>query len=139
MFTLTRIEFLRSLGLGGAALFTLLTACQSTDVNPGVITNGPVDFTLDLLSPLNNALRTNGGFVVSNGVVVARTPWGFVAASHICSHQQQPAIEFDKDRFTCTAHGAQFDLTGRGLNSLGKNGLSIYKTEQTGATLRVYS
>lgn len=138
---MNRIEFLRSLPLSGAALVALLASCQqNTEVNPGAITTGPVDFTLDLVSPINASLRMPGGFVVSNGVVVARTKQGrFVAASRTCSHQKNPSVEFEVDRFVCATHGAQFDTTGQGLNDLGKKGISVYKTDLDGYFLRVYS
>lgn len=139
--TMNRTEFLRHIPLSGAALLTLLTACQkTTEVNPGAVTNGPVDFTLDLTLADNAPLRTPGGFVVSNGVVVARTKHGrFVAASRTCSHQQQQAVEFQADRFVCTVHGAQFDTSGRGLNDLAKKGIRVYKTDLDGYNLRVHS
>ncbi len=122
-------------------LFALLTSCQErTEVNPGVITNGPVDFTLDLTLSDNASLRSPGGYVVSNGVVVARTKHGrYVAASRTCTHQNNPAVEYQDDRFVCPVHGAQFDTSGRGLNDLGKKGIRVYKTDVDRNTLRVYS
>jgi hypothetical protein len=43
------------------------------------------------------------------------------------------------NRYYCTAHGAQFDLTGKGVNSFGSGGLTVYKTATDGITLVVYS
>ena len=138
---MNRTDFLRRIPLSGAALLALLASCQqTTEVNPGPITNGPVDFTLDLTAPDNGPLRAPGGFVISNGVVVARTKYGrYVAASRTCSHQKKQAVEFQADRFVCPLHGAQFDTSGRGLNDLGKKGIRVYKTDLDRNSLRVYS
>jgi cytochrome b6-f complex iron-sulfur subunit len=133
---ITRTDFLKSLGFSGAALLTLLTACQQATVTPAL----PVDFDLDLTARENAPLRIPGGFVVVNGVVVARTIQGlFVAATRTCSHQAEKQVVFDKSKFVCLAHGAEFDLTGRGLNANGNRGLTVYKVEQTGSTIRVRS
>jgi cytochrome b6-f complex iron-sulfur subunit len=42
-------------------------------------------------------------------------------------------------QFYCTEHGAKFDTTGKGLNSEASKGLTVYKTELTANSLRVYS
>ncbi|GAA4416633.1 hypothetical protein GCM10023187_48240 [Nibrella viscosa] len=139
--TMNRAAFLKSLGFSGSALWVLLTSCQrDTEVIPGPVTNGPVDFILDLLDPANAALRRGNGYVISNGVVVARTMHGsFVAATHICSHEKNQAVIFDDNTFVCTVHGARFDTTGKGLNSLGSRGLRVFKTALNGTALRVFS
>ncbi|GAA4448174.1 hypothetical protein GCM10023189_05650 [Nibrella saemangeumensis] len=136
-----RVEFLKSLGFSGSALWVLLTACQrDTEVIPGPVTNGPVDFTLDLGDPANAVLRKGGGYVISNGVVVARTPHGgFVAATQTCSHEKNQAVVFQGNEFVCTVHGAKFDTAGRGMNNLGSRGLRVFKTELKNLALRVYS
>ncbi|MCY7356430.1 MAG: Rieske 2Fe-2S domain-containing protein [Rudanella sp.] len=63
----------------------------------------------------------------------------FVAVTSTCSHQQLQQITFQHGEFYCTAHGVRFDVTGKGLNEAGKPGLTTYRIEQTGTTLRVFS
>ena len=76
-----RREFLEKLGLGAA--FVITTAClQSCSKD----SSGPVDFTLNLDDAANSALKTNGGYVISNNTVVARTLAGeYVAVPVKCS------------------------------------------------------
>lgn len=119
----------------------LLTSCQQDrEVVPGVITTGPVDFTLDLMTPANAALRTAGGYVITHGVVVARAQHGsFVAATQTCSHEKKQGIIFQDNGFVCTVHGARFNTAGQGINNFGSRGLRIYNTAVNGFLLRVYS
>ena len=139
---MTRVDFLKSLGLSGTALLAVLTSCQHEEVvafgrtTPG----GPVDFELDLTLPINKALWYSGGYVISNGLVIARTAQGtYVAATRICSHGQQEAVIFEGNKFVCPVHGAQFDLMVKGLNALGSKGIQLYKVEQMGSRLWIHS
>ena len=135
-----RKEFLSTIGLGAAFALTAscLGSCKKTATTP----NGPVDFTLDLSDAANAALKSNGGYVIKNTCVVAKTNAGvYVAATQICSHEGRTQVIYDNtsSQWYCTAHGARFSLTGAGVNSNGSGGLTIYKTELTGTMLRVYS
>ena len=132
-----RRNFLEKLGIGAAFVLTTncLQSCSKTS-------SGPVDFTLNLDDAANTSLKTNGNYIVSNGTVVAKTTAGeYVAATVTCSHEGKTQVKYDKtnNQYLCTAHDAKFDLLGKGLNSNGNKGLTIYKTQLTGNTLRVYS
>jgi cytochrome b6-f complex iron-sulfur subunit len=136
---MTRKEFLSSLGIGAAFVLTTncLQSCKSEAVSPA-------DFTLNLDDAANANLKTNGGYIISNNAVVARTTTGsYVAATVICSHEGEKKVYYKKSSniFECTSHGAQFDLNGKGLNSNGNKGLTIFSTELSadGKTLRVFS
>jgi cytochrome b6-f complex iron-sulfur subunit len=139
---MNRKDFLKSLGLSGAAIFATycmggLTACSSNNPTPS-----PADFTLDLTVAANKNLTVNGGFIITNNVVVARTNAGnYVAVTKICSHEGNPNVTFDagNNRFYCTSHGALFDLQGKGLNSNGSGGIKTYQTTLTGTMLCVFS
>ncbi len=143
----TRHQFLRQLGLGGAALLavycgTTLSSCQNSSLDPQTPASGSVDFTLDLTATAYAALKKNGGYVVTNNIVVARTMTGeYAAVTVVCSHEGNRQVTFTtSNEFYCTAHGARFDVTGKGLNSDGRKGLTVYKTALTDATkLRVYA
>ena len=136
---MTRTDFLKSVGFGGAALLTLLTACSKTNVGRPV-NLGPVDFTLDLTQPNLMALVKPNGFVIAYGVVVARSRLGsYVAATHTCSHEAREEVYFLNDEFFCSLHGARFDTSGKGLNNWASRGLTVYKTDLSGSNLRVFS
>lgn len=133
---MTRKEFLNQVGVGAALVMTGM-CFQQCSREP----SGTVDLTLDLTDPEYADLSQDGGFVVVEEVVVARTSNGdYVAATQICSHQGFKQVSFNADdEFQCSVHGARFDLQGDGLNSNGSGGLTIYNTELTGDTLRVFS
>jgi cytochrome b6-f complex iron-sulfur subunit len=134
---MNRLQFLKTLGLRGGALMAVLTSCQRPEV---VEPTGPVDFELDLMAPANVPLNRVGGYVVQNGVVVARVNLSrFVAVTHTCSHEGLKQITFRFGEFHCTAHGARFSEKGEGLNKEGKRGLTTYNVAQRGNLLRVYS
>ena len=61
-----RKEFLSQLGLGGTAIFAAacMQSCSKND-NPS-----NVDFTLDLTSSANAALKSAGGYVITQGVLL---------------------------------------------------------------------
>ncbi len=136
---MNRKEFLSKLSVGAA--FALTAGCLgSCTKDSNVVPNEDVDFIIDLNDTSNNNLQQNGGYVINNRVVVAKDNSGnYIAATQRCSHEGLNEIIIRNDEWYCTAHGAKFDKAGNGLNSNGQNGLTIYKTELTGATLRVYS
>ena len=131
-----RNEFLKKLGFSGAALFALYTldSCQN-ESNVAPLTG---DITVDLADASNAQLKTNGGYVIKNGVVIARVnATTYIAATLTCSHEGKTQITFKNNEWYCTAHGARFDQTGKGLNTEGKKGLKIYQTTVLNSTLTV--
>lgn len=141
-----RKEFLAQMGMTSAAIF--LGAClggcsKDDDAGGGNTTNPPVsvDFTLDLTLAANAALNTNGGFVYSNNVIVARTLTGsFIAVSQVCTHEGG-RVEFQaaNNRFFCPNHGATFSTTGAVTNGPANRALKSYNTSLSGNNLRVFS
>ncbi|MEJ2584557.1 MAG: Rieske (2Fe-2S) protein [Robiginitalea sp.] len=140
-----RKAFLRSLGAGAAFALTFpcLQGC-SGDGSEGAQEEVPtgVDFTIDLSGPDGADLAGNGDFIIRNEVVVARNLEGnFVAASRICSHQQNPGVSFVSDQggiFECYVHGSQFSQDGTPLNAVTRNPLKIFRTSLNAELLRVY-
>jgi cytochrome b6-f complex iron-sulfur subunit len=135
-----RRDFLEKLGIGAA--FVLTTSCLQSCKKDATTTPSGVDFTINLDDTANASLKTNGNYIISNGTVVAKTTTGeYVAATVTCSHEGNKAVQYDKanNRYLCTVHGAQFDLTGKGLNANASKGLTIYKTTLTGNSLRVFA
>ena len=140
-----RKAFLRSLGAGAAFALTFpcLQGCSSDSDsgNEEEIPTG-VDFTIDLSGPDGDALRNNGDFIIRNDVVVVRNLEGdFVAASRICSHQQNPGVSFVEEQggiFECYVHGSQFSQDGTPLNTITQNPLKVFRTSLNGDLLRVF-
>lgn len=139
---MNRKEFFTKVGFGAAAV--LLPACMASittgcekDSSPGVLPSN-IDFNLDVSS---GSLATNGGFLVSNGIVVARTLTGdFLAISAACTHEGT-AVNFvaGSNLFHCPNHGAEFSKTGAVTKGPASSNLTAYKTSLNGSTLRVYS
>lgn len=113
---------------------TSATTGNTTDLSK--ITNRLLTINLSTTT----ALKTVGGYIAQSGIVVAQVSAGtYVAVNQTCSHEPQKAIIFNKTVFYCTRHGAKFDITGKGLNSFGSRGLTVYKVATDGTTLVVYS
>jgi cytochrome b6-f complex iron-sulfur subunit len=114
----------------------MLSKCGKTDIVPSAPTN--VDFTIDVST---GALAQNGGYLVKNGLIVARTTLGsFLAVSAACTHQGQ-TLQYigSKNNFYCSRHGATFDSVGAVTNGPASKALTQYNTHLTGISLRVYS
>jgi cytochrome b6-f complex iron-sulfur subunit len=143
---MNRQEFLRTLGLGGAALWATycLGGCKTEEPKPEEL---PSDgLALDLNSAQYSALKTKGNFVIlaDRKIVVAYTTTGaYIAVTRVCSHQGNEQITYlsNDNIFECGAHGAQFSTTGQGLNDNGRNGLRTYRTElnQQGDVLKIFN
>lgn len=136
-----RKEFLSLLGLGSASLLATacLGGCSKSANSPSSGTN--IDFTLNLSDAANAALATNGGYVYSNGVIVARTNAGnYIAVSKSCTHEgTQVVYQATNQRFFCGNHGATFSEAGTVTNGPATKALTQYKTALSGNSLRIYS
>lgn len=139
-----RREFLEKIGVGAvfALTATCLGSCNSGGLEGTAQPPAPtsVNITLDLTLPQYSALKNDGGYIVTNGIVVARTVDGtYAAASARCTHQGGTVgYNQSANDWYCPVHGAQYNLTtGAGLNSYGRNGLKIYNTSLNGQMLTI--
>ena len=135
-----RKEFLEKLGLGAAFVLTstCILSCKDDDDMEGPSPRTDFEFTLDLTEPDNAPLNTDGGYIVKDQVVVARTIDGnYVAATQLCSHESFFQVVLADDKWLCIQHGAEFSLNGEGLNENGERGLLTYSTELNGTMLTV--
>jgi Rieske Fe-S protein len=138
---MTRKEFLKSLGLGAAAvaLMTCLQDCKSDTVAPAPTS---VDFTLNLDDAANAELKKTGGYIYKDQIIIARNIRGqYIALYKICSHQGFTVV-YDKsnDVIFCPNHGSNFSDDGNVINGPAYIGLRKYNTALTGNNmLRVYS
>lgn len=144
-----RKQFLRSLGTAAAfaIAFPCLGACSKDEDETGGNIPVPtgVDFTVDLEAAESEKLAKNGGFITKHSVVIVRNLEGnFVAASQVCSHQGYEEVSFlDRDGgiFYCGVHGSRFEQSGKPLNKVDSapaKSLKVFKTELSGAMLRVF-
>ena len=134
---MNRKDFLMSIGLSGGGL--LLAACLGGCSKTGEGAAPTVDFTLDLSLPANTALNAPGGYIYSNGVIVAKTIAGnIVAVSQSCTHQGV-SVQYQSsgDRFYCSGHGATFNTIGAVTNGPASSALKKYTVTVTGNMVRV--
>lgn len=136
-----RRTFLSQVGIGAAVVLMPaclggLAGCSKTSTTPAAST--AVDFTLNVSS---GALATNGGYLVSNGVIVARSMSGtYIAVAAACTHQgTNVSYNSSANDFVCPSHGAMFSSTGAVTQGPASTNLTKYNTTLTGSSLRVYS
>ena len=100
-----------------------------------------LDFTLNLSEQANQALAAPGGYVFSNGVLVAHTSGGeFVAVGAKCTHEGTLLVyKSAENQFYCPLDLSRFSVTGAVVSGPATQSLTRYKvTALNGATsLRV--
>lgn len=133
---INRNAFLKQLGFTGAALFAIYTT-ESCQNETGVTPIPSTGLTLDLTDSAYANLKKDGGYVIKSGIVIARYNGNYIAATLTCSHEGRKDIIFQNGQWYCTAHGAKYDTSGKGLNSEGKKGLTIYQTSLSGDILSI--
>jgi cytochrome b6-f complex iron-sulfur subunit len=136
-----RKKFLEQIGYGGAAIFLggCLGGCSKGNSTDPVLTTGATDLTIDLTNPAFAALKSIGGFVITEGVIISKTAsGGYIAFQSSCTHNSYP-IEFqlNNNRFYCSGHGATFNLNGVVTNGPAIKPLKPYNIQLTGNSLRV--
>jgi cytochrome b6-f complex iron-sulfur subunit len=159
---MTRLEFLKSLGLSGATLFTVLATCtmqscsssgsdDPTPNNPtggggnasagvtGTTTGNNIDFTVDLTNMSNSLLSSTGGSQVFGDVIVARTgATTFVALAKACTHQGTTiTFRAANNDFFCPNHGSLFNLNGTVARDPATQALKVFTTTLNNNSLRV--
>ena len=97
--------------------------------------------TVDLNAASSAALSAPGGFIYSNGIIIAQTPAGkYIAVSQACTHQGV-TVTYDSsaEHFYCAAHGSVFSDSGAVVNGPANKNLQQFNTTLTGSSLRVYA
>lgn len=134
-----RKQFLKLTGLSVSALLFANCFYGCDDAGTNAPTN--VDFNLDLNDPNYSILKQNGGFVVKNGILIAKTIAGsYIAISSKCPHEGV-TVEYQpsQDRIECPAHGSIFSNAGKKQSGPASKDLVQYKVEVKGDVLRIYS
>ena len=132
-----RKEFLSMLGFSAGGL--LLASCMGGCKKDSGSTATTVDFTLDLTQPANAALTTAGGFLYSNGVIVAKTNSGsIIAVSSACTHEgTNVQYQASGSRFHCPNHGANFSESGAVTQGPATTNLKQYSVTVSGNIVSV--
>ena len=139
-----RKAFFSLVGFSAGMLFLapVSTSCSKDPATtPGGDNTNDVNFTLDLTSSTYAALNNNGGSVIRDNIIIARTSSGnYVALSSICTHQGSTiGFEGVANRFHCPNHGSNFATDGSVINGPALTSLKKYNTQLTGTSLRVFS
>ncbi len=135
-----RKEFLSAVGLGAAVLACqyCLGGCSIQEV-PTAPTN--VDLTLNLNDAAYTSLKSNGGYVYSNGLIIAKTVNGtYVALSSVCTHAGGTVVYDPANNiFHCPSHGSNFTTSGSVINGPASTPLAAYHAVLNGTSLHIYS
>jgi cytochrome b6-f complex iron-sulfur subunit len=129
---ISRKDFLKGIGISGAALMAVLTSCtNSTDVTPS--SSGSID--------LNNALKNIGDYTYSGNIIVARIAAGntassFVALAKACTHEGTTVVH-QGTGFYCPNHGATFSNSGAVTGGPASRSLTKYTVTISGTALTV--
>jgi cytochrome b6-f complex iron-sulfur subunit len=138
-----RKDFLAAIGMGAAsvAVFNCIGCSKGSTGSPSTPAPTNVDFILDLNASANSALNTNGEYIYSNGIIIAKTTSGtYIAVSQTCTHETYKVIyRANNKQFYCPNHGAIFSETGVSSGIETTKPLTQYKTQLTGTSLRIYS
>lgn len=133
--SMKRGEFLKSLGLSTSTLMafyclgTTMTACGSKDDDPnpdpnpnpgtgsgisGTTTGSGINFTVDMANSNNSKLKTDGNYIITGDVLVAKTTAGsYIALSKICTHEGNPVqYRSSSNDVFCQSHGSTFSIGG---------------------------
>ncbi len=97
-------------------------------------------YIIDTSSPLySRLLQRNNYMVIANTYVVALSRTGeFLAATVVCSHENNRSITYRSGEWFCPQHGARYNTSGVGQNDYGKNGIKVYKTAFDGKRIIIY-
>ena len=117
----------------------MLAACVGSCKKSSDSTTPTVDFTLDLSQSANAALTTAGGYLYSNGVIVAKTTSGsIIAVSASCTHQgTNVQYQAGNSMFHCPNHGANFSESRVVTNGPASTNLKQYAVTVNGNIVSV--
>ena len=136
---MNRRELIRSIAAGTATVFivpSVLTSCQEDQPDPENPDNNIL--TVDLTSPNNSSLASEGSSKVIDNVLIINTGDGFIALSSVCTHQGcQVTYDHGAENLPCPCHGSIFSTTGSVLNGPASSPLKKYDVTQEGDILTI--
>lgn len=131
-----RRNFLKSsitlCGVGVVGSLAFLESCKKS--NPPT-TNS---FTLDLTQSANSALNNSGGYIYSNGVVVANHNGSFIAVAEACTHNGC-SVQYNGsgNNFICPCHNGVFNANGTVKSGPPPTALKKYTVSKSGSILTI--
>ncbi|MGB9852705.1 MAG: ubiquinol-cytochrome c reductase iron-sulfur subunit [Candidatus Kapaibacteriota bacterium] len=134
-----RKEFLKIIGfsLTSYVIAQNFVGCDSS--NSTQPTN--VDFTIDLGDPNFSVLKTTGGSLIYNNVLIFRTNNALLkAVASKCTHEQA-TLEYSStdEKIICPRHNSEFSTDGKVLKGPAKKNLVVYNVSENGNTVRIFS
>ena len=138
-----RKNFLQSFGLlfgiGILGASEFLESCKKKEDDTSPAPQGPsVNFTLDLSQSANAVLNSNGGSVVSNGVVVVNSSGSFIAVARQCTHEGcNVSYHANNNDFQCPCHGGVYDINGNVVSGPPPAPLKKYSVTKNGNILTI--
>ena len=132
-----RRDFLNSAsGVFGVSIIAqVMESCSKSSMVP----TPTAGFTVDLNSPSNSALKTVGGFILTQSIYVICTASStYVALSSICTHQGcMVNYGAASKQFSCPCHGGLYDISGKVLSGPPPSPLKKYTVALNGSTLTI--
>lgn len=125
--------------IGGVAVIgttVFLESCKKEKEETDTAT--PLNFTLDLTKPENAALKTPGGSLSSNGVVVIALANSYVALAQSCTHAGC-SVAYDKNSnsMICPCHGGTYNIDGKVTGGPPPSALKKYTVTLNGDLLTI--
>jgi cytochrome b6-f complex iron-sulfur subunit len=133
--SISRKDFLMSLGFGGAALMAVLASCKNSTADAIIPAGGiQIDLTTNLLAV--------GSYIYNSGIIIARVAAGnaatsFAAVSQNCTHEGTTIMYQGSGIFHCPNHGAEFNTSGGVTRGPATSSLKSYTETVSGTTLSI--
>jgi cytochrome b6-f complex iron-sulfur subunit len=121
--------------LGIGVIVQSWESCSSNTVVPRPSGN----FTIDLTSAANSALKTIGGYLITQGIFIKRTGQSnYFALSMTCTHQGcQVNYNSANNDFVCPCHGGTYNSNGSVVSGPPPAPLPQYQVTVSGTLLTV--
>jgi len=141
---MTRRDLIQKVLIGGTTLFVLpsaLSSCskdekEENDDDGG--SGGGSSLKLDMNNPTYAGLKTAGGSVIVQSIIVAYTGTSYVAIDSICTHQGCTiGYSLSDNNFPCPCHGSVYSLTGSVVNGPTTVALKSYPVSKSGDILTI--
>lgn len=145
---MTRRDLIQKVLIGGTTFLILppvLSSCSKDDGDDNGGTGGsnpPKTITVDLTSAANAALNSIGGYIVTQGIIVANTSAGYLALDSVCTHQGcTVTYNPGSNNFPCSCqgagHGSVYSTTGSVVTGPAPAALKSYAVAKNGNILTI--
>lgn len=139
-----RKDFIKKFAIGGSILFVVPTFLESCSNGNDEIINDPGngnknEIVVDLTQSANSNLKTVGGFVYVNNLIIIRTSDSqYTALSKICTHQGcTVTYNSSNNNVPCPCHGSLYNINGTVVNGPAPESLKQYSVKVEGNLLKI--